>query len=67
MTHAGRPTPVSYRDVSTISMVAGKEKTISRVIHDGEVKEWVGIGWISKGKATEADYQTTPEVKDAGA
>jgi len=58
-----KPKPVSFRDVSTIAMVAGKEKEIERIIHNGVVKLWVGIGWIEDRIATPYDYQKYPEVK----
>lgn len=57
-----RPKPVSFRDVSTIAMVAGKEKKIAKVIHNGVVKEWVGIGWVDLDPATAADFLKFPEV-----
>lgn len=57
------PKPVSFHDVSTIAMVEGKEKTISKIIHDGAIKEWVGIGWITIGHAEPRDYLKIPEVK----
>lgn len=57
------PKPVSFRDVSTIAMVAGKEKTISKIIHCGVIKEWVGIGWIELRRATATDYLKIPQVK----
>jgi hypothetical protein len=58
-----KPKPVSFHDVSTIAMVAGKEKTISKIIHDGAIKEWVGIGWITIRHARPSDYLRIPEVK----
>lgn len=58
-----RPRPVSFSDVSTLAMVAGKEDRISKIIHDGVLKDWVAIGWISLRKATPGDYQKYPEVK----
>lgn len=58
-----RPKPVKYRDVSTIAMVARNEGKIKKIIHEGEVKEWVGIGWVTLRKATDLDYRKIPEVK----
>ncbi len=61
-----RPKPVSYRDVSVIIMAARDDqgkKQAHTVIHDGEVKHYVGIGWVSHGKAEPADYLKYPEVK----
>jgi len=45
--------PVSK--VSNIRMAAGGEKRITKLIDDGVLKEWVGIGWIVLRKATAAD------------
>jgi hypothetical protein len=50
--------------LSNLSMVAGGEKNISKVICDGEVKQWVGIGWISEGKPTSQQKKTLPIVVD---
>lgn len=33
-----------------------------RVIHDGEIKCWVGIGWLTEGRASKSDYYKIPEV-----
>lgn len=58
-----KPKPVTYDQVRTISMTSGGENKISRVIHDGVVKNWVGIGWVEERKATPSDYFRYPEVK----
>jgi hypothetical protein len=58
-----RPAPVSFHDVSIISMVAGKEEKISTIIDNGQVKEWVAIGWLSLREARPLDYLKYPEVK----
>jgi hypothetical protein len=44
-------------------MTTGGEDRISKVILDGVVKEWVGIGWIDLEPATPEDYLKIPEVK----
>lgn len=44
-------------------MTTGGEDRISKIILDGVVKEWVGIGWIDIGTATPDDYSKIPEVK----
>lgn len=43
-------------------MVAGGEKKHPVVIHDGMVKQWVGIGWVTEGKAKAADRKAYPTV-----
>lgn len=58
------PKPVSFRDVSTIAMVAGNESKITKIIHDGDIKEWVGIGWVTLGRAEPRDYIKIPQVAD---
>lgn len=54
------PKTVPVSELSTLKMVAGGEKKHSVVIHDGEVKRWVGIGWITERKATEEDLKDYP-------
>lgn len=54
---------VKLEDLSKFSMVAGGEKRITKVIDGDELKEWVGIGWVSIGKATKADRKKFPVVK----
>ena len=44
-------------------MTTGGEDRISKIILDGVVKEWVGIGWIDIGEAEPEDYLKYPEVK----
>lgn len=55
---------VKVAALSSLRMVAGNEQTYTIVIHNGELKEWVGIGWVSRGKATTEDYHTYPVVID---
>ena len=59
-----KPKPVSYRDISSISMTSGKEKSLSMVIHGGILKQWVGIGWIDLRTAKKDDFEKYPEVKE---
>lgn len=59
-----RPEPVARAELSTWKMVAGNEERIPVVIDNGIRKEWVGIGWIDIGPATEHDLATYPTVKD---
>ena len=54
---------VSEKEVSKIAMVAGNERRIGKCICDGNLKEWVGIGWIDLGTASPRDYYHYPEVK----
>jgi len=56
------PGTVTHRDVSIVSMVAGNEKTIHRVIWNDKVMDWVGIGWVGIRDATDADRATYPTV-----
>lgn len=43
----GKAGTIPFKKVTSISMVAGGEKSIKKVIHAGVVKEWVGIGWVT--------------------
>lgn len=63
MSRRSGPGTVRYREVSLIGMTTGGEKRIRRVIHDGELKEWVGFGWISLRTATADDLRRYPRVK----
>ena len=38
---------IKRSEVSNTKMIAGNEKKYTKVIDDGVVKEWVGIGWIA--------------------
>ena len=59
------PKPILARDLHTIYMVAGREKKISKVIDtDGDLKEWVGFGWITIRRANGNDYRFYPRVID---
>lgn len=59
------PQTVTFDDVTVLRMVAGNEKRFTRVIHDGFVKEWVGMGWIALNRATAQDRRTYPTVVPA--
>jgi hypothetical protein len=58
------PKPIKRSELSNLKMVAGNEDRISKVILDGNVRQWVGIGWVDEGPATEADKLTIPMVID---
>ena len=65
MKRKGLPKPIAARDLHTVYMVAGREKKISKVIDmDGDLKEWVGIGWITIRRANGNDYRFYPRVID---
>lgn len=54
---------VQAAKLSNVRMVADSAKKISRVIHDGQLKEWVGIGWIDLREPTENDRKKYPTVR----
>ena len=56
-------TEVSARELGSIAMVEGNEKKYSPIIDEGDLKEWVGIGWIRLRPATPADLEKYPTVK----
>jgi hypothetical protein len=58
------PKPIKRSELSTIKMTTGNEDRISKVILDGNVRQWVGIGWVDEGPATETDKLTIPRVID---
>jgi len=55
---------VHIKNLSTIAMTTGGEKKYTKVIHNGILKEWVGIGWVDIRKATARDRATYPTVKE---
>lgn len=55
-------TTVKRSELQTWRMVAGNEDTYPIVIDNGRRKEWVAIGWIDAGAASEQDKATYPEV-----
>ncbi len=54
---------VKASELSKLKMTAGNENSYSKVIQDGRLLQWVGIGWIDLGAATEEDYSDYPEVE----
>ena len=54
---------VKASELSTLKMTAGNEDRYSKVIHDGRLLQWVGIGWIDLRAATEKDYSNYSEVE----
>lgn len=55
---------VKRAELATLRMTAGNEKRYPKVILDGQVKEWVGFGWVTLGPATAHDLATLPVVED---
>lgn len=57
---------VKASDVRSIKMSVNPPKVVVdagyRVIHDGDIKCWVGIGWVTEGRASKSDYYKIPEV-----
>lgn len=57
---------VRVSDVNSIKMSVKAPKAVEdaggRVIHEGEIKRWVGIGWVTERKACKDDYYQIPEV-----
>lgn len=49
-------------DVTNAKMVAGNERRFTRVVVDGRVKCWVGIGWVDEGDPTPAQLRSLPLV-----
>lgn len=55
---------IKRSELSNLRMVAGNEKRITHVILDGEVKMWMGIGWVTLRTATSEDFTLYPVVED---
>lgn len=55
---------VKRSELTNLRMVAGNERKYDKVIIDGRVKEWVGIGWIDLGMPSDADRLLLPEVDE---
>lgn len=57
---------VKASDVRSIKMSVNPPEAVVdagyRVIHDGEIKCWVGIGWVTEGRASKSDYYKISEV-----
>jgi hypothetical protein len=58
---------IPLSDVSSIKMSVNSPKEITacgaRVIDlNGKIRQWVGIGWVECGKATQEHYQNIPHV-----
>lgn len=53
---------VKRSELSSWRMVAGNEDTYPIVIDEGRRKEWVAIGWIDTGPATDDDKALFPTV-----
>jgi len=56
------PPPVQRSALSSFRMVAGNENKYSIVIDEGQRKNWVGIGWVDEGPASELDRLVYPTV-----
>lgn len=64
---AKKPFPtVNIEEVNNLRMVCENENKFRKVIHGGQLKEWVGIGWIViKEKPDYLDRKHYPTVVDA--
>ena len=58
------PAPVARSELSSWRMVAGNEDVYSSVIDGDRLKQWVAIGWIDVGMATDEHRSLYPTVKD---
>ncbi len=54
---------VKASELSKLKMTAGNENSYSKVVQDGRLLQWVGIGWIDLEAAAEEDYANYPEVE----
>lgn len=56
------PRTVTRSQVSNLRMAAGNESRYTHVIVDGRLKNWVGIGWVDEGEATDEHRAAYPTV-----
>ena len=57
-----KPKTVKAEELSSSKMTTGSEKKHTKVIDDGMLKSWVGIGWVAEKEATESDKLRYPTV-----
>lgn len=57
-----KPDPVERSKLSGLKMVAGNEDLYTKVIDGDRLREWIGIGWIDIGMATEEHRTLYPTV-----
>ena len=57
-------TTVARSELTNLRMVAGNEKKYSRIIDNGCLKEWCGIGWCRIRTATERDRVIYPVAEN---
>lgn len=55
---------IKASELSNMQMACSSDKP-TRVIMDGDVMQYVGIGWVNEGPATEDDKQKLPIVEDS--
>lgn len=55
---------VKRAKLSNIAMVGRNERSITKVILDGVVIEWVGFGWINLGPPGADQIRNLPHVVD---
>jgi len=58
-----KPEPVNARELSNVKMSNGNVELFPRVIDDGMIKDWIGMGWVIDVAAKEEDYYKYPKVK----
>lgn len=51
---------ISVGDLSTLKMKCGENNKPLKIIHLGQLKEYIGIGWITEREATVTDYYNYP-------
>lgn len=55
---------IKREKLNVISMGSGGKGKPTKVILDGNVHQYVGIGWVDEGKASAADLDKYPTVVD---
>ena len=59
-----RPKPFPASKTHPLRMGCCERGQPRKVIDNGQVFQYVGIGWVNEGEATEADYEKYPVLSD---
>jgi hypothetical protein len=54
---------IKAKKLTNIAMVNGNENIYKTIVDDGQVKQWIGFGWIKLHEATSKDLEKYPVVE----
>lgn len=57
---------IHRHELSKLAMIAGNENRITKIAMEGEILQWIGIGWVTNSKYENIDTVSIeiPIVKD---